>query len=101
MRFLLVSLSILARLLFDACALSTEQSADRLTAEQHDIGRIETRLQKYDQAIGVVTRLVRPLGANAECQGVCFLPSSSRPVSWRCAPNASCDLYCDVNPPVG
>jgi hypothetical protein len=101
MKFLLISVAVFACLLFGEPAPSGAQSGGRLTAEQHDIGRVETRLQKYDQALGVITRLVRPLGADAECQGVCFFPSSSRPVSWRCAPNAGCDLHCDVNPPVG
>lgn len=80
---------------------SSPQSGGTLSAEQRDIGRVETRIQKYDQALGVVTRLNRPLGAETECSGICYFPSSSRPVTWRCAPNERCDVHCDVNPPVG
>jgi hypothetical protein len=80
---------------------ATQQSGAYLSAEQRDIGRIEARIQKYDQAVGVVTRLVRSPDAETECVGTCFLPSSSHSVSWRCAPKNSCELHCDVNPPVG
>jgi hypothetical protein len=78
-----------------------QHSGGRLNAEQPDIGQVETHIRKYDQALGVVTRLSRPSGAETECYGACFYPSSSRPVSWRCAPKESCELHCDVNPPVG
>jgi hypothetical protein len=78
-----------------------EQMGGRVVAEQRDIGRIETHIQKYDQALGVVIQLTRPTGAETECQGVCFFPSSTHPTSWRCAPKERCDLRCAVNPPVG
>jgi len=78
-----------------------QQSVGRLSAEQRDIGAVETHIQKYDQALGVVSRLSRPAGAETECYGSCFFPSSSQSVSWRCAPKAACELHCDVNPPVG
>ena len=78
-----------------------EQAGGRLSAERPDIGRVETRIQKYDQALGVITQLSRPLGEETECQGVCYFPSSTRPISWRCAPKERCDLHCAVSPPVG
>jgi hypothetical protein len=78
-----------------------QQAGGPISAEQHDIGRVETRIQKYDQALGVIAQLARPLGAATECQGVCYFPSSTRPISWRCAPKQRCDLHCGVNPPVG
>jgi hypothetical protein len=78
-----------------------EQAGGRISAEQHDIGRVEARIQKYDQALGVVIQLTRPVGAETECQGVCYLPSSTHPTSWRCAPTERCDLHCAVSPPVG
>jgi hypothetical protein len=78
-----------------------QKSASQISAEQHDIGRLETRIQKYDQALGVVSQLARPLGAETECQGTCYFPSRTQPISWRCAPRESCDLHCDVSPPVG
>lgn len=78
-----------------------QQSAGRITAEQRDIGRVEVRIQKYEQALGVITELARPLGTEVECQGVCYYPSSTRPVTWNCAPNRACSLHCGVNPPAG
>ena len=88
--------------MFTAVTAIAQQSGGQLSAERHDIGRVETRIENYDQALGVVTRLTRSLGIEAECDGVCFFPSSSsRPLSWRCAPTERCDLDCNVNPPVG
>ena len=101
MRFLFVSLFIFGCLPFTVRASAAQQAAGRLSAEQRDIGRLETRIQRYNQALGVVTQLRRPLGDETECNGICFFPSSSHPVAWRCAPNDSCNLHCDVNPPVG
>lgn len=87
---------------FAALPAIAQQSGSHLSAERRDIGRIEIRIEHYDQALGVVTRLTRSLGIEAECDGVCFFPSSSsRPLSWRCAPTERCDLDCNVNPPVG
>jgi hypothetical protein len=101
MRRLLVSLSMAGCLLITGLPAIAQQSPGRLSAAQRDIGQVETRIQKYDQALGVVTRLTRRPDAETECDGVCFFPSSSRSVSWRCAPDNSCDLHCEVNPPVG
>jgi len=78
-----------------------EQAGGQISAEHRDIGRVETRIQRYDQALGVIAQLVRQLGEETECQGVCFFPTSQRPISWRCAPKSKCDLHCDINPPVG
>ncbi len=103
MRFFPSSVSIIiaaASVLLADVAASAQQSG-RLSAEQRDIGRVETRIQKYDQALGVVTQVIRPLGSETECNGICYFPSSSRPVAWRCAPKETCDLHCNVNPPVG
>jgi hypothetical protein len=36
-----------------------------------------------------------------ECNGVCYFPSSSRPIAWKCDPGRKCDLHCTVIPPVG
>ncbi len=92
-----------------ACALAigaalpaaAQQAGGSISAAERDIGRVETRVQKYDQALGVIAQMTRPLGAEVECNGVCYFPSSTRPTSWRCAPTEKCDLHCDVNPPVG
>jgi hypothetical protein len=100
MRVLSVFLTVICCTLSSGPAAIAQQPGS-LTAEQRDIGRVETHLQKYDQALGVVSRLTRPLGAETECSGICFYPSSSQAVSWRCAPNDGCDLHCDVKPPVG
>ncbi|HEY3908305.1 MAG TPA: hypothetical protein VGM07_00265 [Stellaceae bacterium] len=78
-----------------------QQGVGPIGAEQRDIGRLETRIQRYDQALGVIAKLARPLGAEIECNGICYTPNGTRATSWRCAPTARCDLHCDVNPPVG
>ena len=78
-----------------------QQAGSHISAEQRDIGRVEARIQKYDQAVGVISQLTRPAGAETECNGVCYFPSSTRPISWNCAPKERCDLHCAVNPPVG
>lgn len=59
-----------------------QQSGSHLSAERHDIGRVETRIEHYDQALGVVTRLTRSHGIESECDGVCFFPSSNSQL-WR------------------
>jgi hypothetical protein len=92
--------TVLAAFLIGGSAVA-QQAGGRMTAEQPDIGRVEARIQKYDQALGVVSQLTRPLGGETECQGVCYFPSSTQPISWRCAPKQRCDLRCTVNPPVG
>ena len=88
--------------MFAALPAIAQQSGSHPSAERRNIGRVETRIEHYDQALGVVTRLTRSLGIEAECDGICFFPSSSsRPLSWRCAPTERCDLDCNVNPPIG
>ena len=101
MRFIILGLSAIGVALLAGLPALAQQSAGRLSAEQADIGRVEASIQKFSQALGVVSRLSRPLGAVTECYGVCYFISSSRPVSWRCAPRETCNLHCDVNPPVG
>lgn len=99
--------SVIAFLLVLACGLAAgrpagaQEAGGKLTARQHDIGKLDVSIEKFDQALGVVSRLSRPLGAETECRGICYLPNSSQPVSWRCSPQAACELHCDVNPPVG
>jgi hypothetical protein len=39
--------------------------------------------------------------SSVECNGVCYFPSSSRPIAWKCDPGRKCDLLCTVIPPVG
>jgi hypothetical protein len=92
-----------------SCALAlgagvaaAQQSSDRIAIEQPGIGRLETHIQRYGGALGVVSRLVRPRGAEVECNAVCYYPSSSnKAVAWRCAPQKPCVLHCLVNPPAG
>ncbi len=94
-------LSIIAGACVIAAPAMAQQAGAPITADRHDIGRVETRIQRYDQALGVVAQMTRPLGAEVECNGVCYFPSSTQPTSWRCAPSERCDLHCDVSPPVG
>ena len=79
----------------------TESRQDTITAEQKDVGKLQARIEKFDEALGVVVKLARQHGENAECTAVCYYPTSSKPIVWRCAPDRKCDLHCTVNPPVG
>jgi hypothetical protein len=81
--------------------VQAQQSGGGISSEHREIGRVDAHIQKYDQALGVVSRLRRSFAAETECYGICYFPSSSQPISWRCSPTANCDLHCDVNPPVG
>jgi len=78
-----------------------QQAGNSITADQKDIGKLQVQLQKHDQALGVVSQLLRPQAASVECNGVCYLPNSSRPIAWKCDPGRRCDLHCTVSPPVG
>jgi hypothetical protein len=96
-----LTLAALACLLPHKPGCAQQPGGNATTAEQKDIGRVQTRIEKSDQALGVVIQLARPGGANVECNGVCYLPSSSKPVAWKCDAARKCDLHCTVNPPVG
>ena len=99
MRTFALSLALLA--CHPGLGFAQQTGGNTITAEQKDIGKIQTRIQKYDVALGVIVQLVRPDLANVECNGVCYFPSSSRPIAWRCGAEKKCDLHCAVNPPVG
>jgi hypothetical protein len=102
MKIVGLSLSLLlACLSLAGLGFAQQTSGNATTAEQKDIGRVQTRIEKSDQALGVVIQLARPGGANVECNGVCYLPSSSKPVAWKCEAARKCDLHCTINPPVG
>ena len=81
--------------------LAQKAGSDTVTADQRDIGKLQARIEKFDQALGVVTQLARQRGENVECNAVCYYPTSSKPIAWRCAPDKKCDLHCAVSPPVG
>ena len=101
MRILGLSLTALCCVLAAAPGVAQKASGDTIAADQIDIGKVQARIVKYDQALGVVTQLARVHGANIECNAVCYLPTSSKPIAWRCGPDKKCDLQCTVNPPVG
>ena len=94
-------LGVLACLLLPDLGFAQQAGGNAITAEQKDIGKVQARIEKTDQALGVVIQLARPGGATVECNGFCYLPSSSKPVAWKCEPARKCDLHCTVNPPVG
>jgi len=87
--------------LFASSGSPQPRGSDAITADQHLIGTVQTRIQKYEQALGVVNQLARPNQATVECNAVCYFPSRSSPIAWRCEPGKKCDLHCTVNPPVG
>jgi hypothetical protein len=100
MQMLILSLTA-AICIFATSPAFGQQAGGSIAAEQKDIGKIQTRIQKYDQAVGVISQLSRPQSSSVECNGVCYFPNSSRPITWKCEPHRTCDLHCTVNPPVG
>jgi hypothetical protein len=101
MRILGLAFALLACLSAPDPLVAQQAGGNAITADQRDIGKVQTRIEKYDQALGVVIQLARPRGANVECNAVCYFPSSSKPIAWKCEPDRKCDLHCTVNPPVG
>ena len=101
MRIIGFPLAALCWLFAASPGLTQQGGSDVITADQKDIGKVQTRIQKYDQALGVVSQLTRPNQAIVECNAVCYFPSRSSPIAWRCEPGKKCDLHCTVNPPVG
>lgn len=75
-------------------------TGNTITADHKDIGKVQAQIQRYDQAIGLVGQLNRP-SSSVECNGVCYFPSSTKPIAWKCDPGRKCDLRCTVSPPVG
>ena len=89
-----LSWAVLACLLLSDIGFAQQMRGDAITADQNDIGKVQTRIEKSDGAIGVVIQLARPRGANVECNAVCYLPSSSKPIAWKCEADRKCDLHC-------
>jgi len=100
MRLLISSLAV-AYYLGAANLAIAQQIGNSITADLKEIGKLQVQVQKYDQALGVVSQLSRPQSANVECNGVCYFPSSGRAVAWKCDPGRKCDLRCTISPPVG
>src|SRR5260370_21914822 len=48
------------------------------------IGKVQAQIQKYDQAIAVVSQRNRS-SLSVECNGVCYLPIS-KPIAWKSDP---------------
>jgi hypothetical protein len=78
-----------------------QQAGNSIVSDLQDVGKLQVHVQKYDQALGVVSQLGRSQSSSIECNGVCYFPSSSRPIAWKCDPGRRCDLRCTVSPPVG
>jgi len=60
--------------LFASSGSPQPRGSDAITADQHLIGTVQTRIQKYEQALGVVNQLARPNQATVECNAVCYFP---------------------------
>ena len=101
MRILALLAALLLCLSTAGSGLAQKAGSDTITADQRDIGKLQARIEKFDQALGVVVQLERQRGENVECNAVCYYPTSSKPIAWRCAPDRKCDLHCTVSPPVG
>jgi len=76
-----LSLAALCCVFLAVPGVAQKASGDTIAADQIDVGKVQTRILKYDQALGVVTRLARKHGENVECNAVCYLPSSSKPIA--------------------
>ena len=100
MRRLILISAIVGGLLASGLA-GAQQPGNGVSAEHNDVGSVQMRLQRYDQAIGAVSQLRRSPIANVECNGVCYFPNSSQSIAWKCDPEKRCDLRCTVSPPVG
>jgi hypothetical protein len=85
---------------YNIAAADAQVVGNSITADHASIGKVQAQIQKYDQAIAVVSQLNRS-SSSVECNGVCYFPSSSRPIAWKCDPGRRCDLLCTVTPPVG
>jgi len=82
MRLLMRSMA-LACCVCNTTAAGAQGVGNTISADHRDIGKVQAQIQKYDQAIGVVGQLDR-LSSSVECNGVCYFPSSSRPITWKC-----------------
>ena len=91
---------VLACCVCNMIAAAAQGVGNTITADQKEIGKVQAQIQKYDQAIGIVGQLNR-LSSGVECNGVCYFPSSSKPIAWKCDPGRKCDLRCMVSPPGG
>ncbi len=94
----------LAAIAFCLCVAGTafaQQGGPSLSATQTGIGKVLTRIQKYDQALGVITDFARSPAQDIECGGTCFFANSSKSIAWSCGTGKSCNLFCTVSPPVG
>ena len=81
-------------------AADAQGVGNTITADHASIGKVQAEIHKYDQAVAVVSQLNRS-SLSVECNGVCYFPSSGRPIAWKCDPGRKCDLLCTVTPPVG
>ena len=100
MRLVIGSLAA-AYWVFAANAAISQPVANGISADEKDIGKIQVQVHKYEQALGVVMQLTRPQSSSVECNGVCYFPNCSRPVTWKCEPERKCDLRCTIIPPGG
>lgn len=92
-------LLLAAALLGNTSVASGQESG--ISAGHPDVGIVETKIQKYDHALGVTSSMRRSPDKDVECNGMCYFPSGGRGINWVCGPGKICNLYCTRNPPVG
>jgi hypothetical protein len=103
------ALAVAAVLCLAVAASALAQQRPAVLAGEHDgIGKVETRIQNYEHALGVITSLRRstsqtrlPGPPAVDCHGTCYFADSASSIAWQCAPEAKCDLHCTVKPPAG
>lgn len=84
-----------------ASSALAEERAATLGATHPDIGTVQTRIQKYEHALGIIGTLTRSADKDIQCDGLCYFPNGVRGVVWMCGPGKTCNLYCTRNPPAG
>ena len=98
---------LLARIAALLCFLAFASSAfaqpidNSINAELKDLGKLQTKIQRYNKSLGVVSQFMRSENSYVDCNGLCFFQNGSKNVSWSCGPKKICNLYCSVDPPVG
>ena len=92
MRIFGLSLAVLCCVSSATPGTAQKAGGDVVSADQKEIGKLQTHILKYEQGLGVVIQLARPSGADVECNGVCYFPSSSGRLHGDVSPteNATC-----------
>jgi|SRR5271163_3893506 len=92
MRIFGLSLVVLCCLSAAGPGVAQQTGSGVITADQKDIGKMETRIQKYEQALGVVIQLARPNHAMSNAMPSAIFRAAAGPSHGAASPtgNAIC-----------